>query len=120
MGSKNNLHQSYQDYQKFLDAGGRMGLQHDVVQEGTYAWNPFLIEYEPHDMVVIEQGEVGVMKAYAGLPTIDISEGEFKHGALVRPGHCGIWRFALGTKKYPLNPQCYQIVIVPTSIIALN
>ena len=29
LGNKNNLHNNYQDFQAFLDNGGRIGLQHD-------------------------------------------------------------------------------------------
>ena len=29
LGSQNDLHNNYQDFQRFLDAGGRIGLQHD-------------------------------------------------------------------------------------------
>ena len=31
---------NYQDYQKFLDAGGRIGLQHDPLLYGSYTLNP--------------------------------------------------------------------------------
>ena len=30
LGSKNNLHNNYQDFQAFLDNGGKIGLQHDT------------------------------------------------------------------------------------------
>ena len=71
-------------------------------------------------MLVVEQGQVAVMKAYVGLPTQDTSGIEFKFGSLVRPGHRGIWQEPLRTGKYPINPRCYQAVIVPTFIITLN
>ncbi len=71
-------------------------------------------------MLVVEQGQVAVIKAYVGLPTQDTSGAEFKFGSLVRPGHRGIWQEPLRTGKYPINPRCYQAVIVPTFIITLN
>jgi len=120
LGNQNNRHGAYQDFQKFLDLGGSMGLQHDPLLYGAYNLNPFLLRVEEVPMLVVEQGQVAVMKAYVGLPTQDTSGAEFKFGSLVRPGHRGIWQEPLRTGKYPINPRCYQAVIVPTFIITLN
>ncbi|MDD2717204.1 MAG: SPFH domain-containing protein [Candidatus Wallbacteria bacterium] len=120
LGSKNHLHNNYQDFQAFLNNGGKIGLQHDPLLYGAYTLNPFLVSVELSDMLVIEQGEVAVVKAYVGLPTKDQSGVEFKFGSLVNPGHKGIWIEPLRTGKYPINPRCYHPVIVPTSILTLN
>jgi hypothetical protein len=120
LGSQNDRHGAYQDFQKFLDLGGKIGLQHDPLLYGAYNLNPFLLRVEEVPMLVIEQGQVAVIKAYAGLPTQDTSGADFKFGSLVHPGHRGIWREPLRTGKYPINPRCYQAVIVPTFIITLN
>ena len=120
LGSKNQLHNNYQDFQTFLDRGGRIGLQHDPLLYGAYTLNPFLVKVEAVPMLVVRQGEVAVIKAYVGLVTVDTSGAEFKFGSLVRPGHRGIWQEALRTGKYPINPHCYQAEIVPTSILTLN
>ena len=71
LGSKNNLHNNYQDYQAFLDNGGHIGLQHDPLLYGAYLLNPFLVQVELAPMLVVQQGEVAVIKAYVGLPTLD-------------------------------------------------
>jgi SPFH domain / Band 7 family len=120
LGNQNDKHSAYQDFQKFLDLGGKIGLQHDPLLYGAYNLNPFLVRVEEVPMLVVEQGQVAVMKAYVGLPTQDTSGSEFKFGSLVRPGHRGIWQEPLRTGKYPINPRCYQAVIVPTFIITLN
>lgn len=120
MGSKNNFHNNYQDFQAFLDHGGKIGLQHDPILYGAYALNPFLVQVEHVPMLVVRQGEVAVVKAYVGLSAEDTSGVEFNFGALVRPGHRGVWREPLRTGKYPINPRCYQAEIVPTAIITLN
>jgi regulator of protease activity HflC (stomatin/prohibitin superfamily) len=120
LGSKNDLHNNYQDFQKFLDAGGKIGLQHDPLMYGAYLLNPFLVRVEMVPMLVVNQGEVAVVKGYVGLPTLDTSGAEFKFGSIVRPGHRGIWAEPLRTGKYPINPRVYAAEIVPTSILTLN
>lgn len=120
MGSKNVLHNNYQDFQAFLDAGGRIGLQHDPLLYGAYLLNPFLVRVELVPMLVVNQGEVAVIKAFVGLPTLDTSGVEFKFGSIVRPGHRGIWQEPLRTGKYAINPRVYAAEIVPTFILTLN
>src|SRR5438876_6246795 len=120
LGKKNELHNNYQDFQAFLDSGGRIGLQHDPLLYGAYLLNPFLVRVEPARMLVVNQGEVAVINSYVGLPTLDTSGPEFKFGSIVQPGHRGIWREALRTGKYPLNPRIYAAEKVPTFILTLN
>jgi regulator of protease activity HflC (stomatin/prohibitin superfamily) len=120
LGAKNQLHNNYQDFQRFLDSGGRIGLQHDPLLYGAYLLNPFLVRVELAPMLVVNQGEVAVIKSYVGLPTLDTSGPEFKFGSIVQPGHRGIWREALRTGKYPLNPRIYAAEKVPTFILTLN
>ena len=120
LGNKNTIHNNYQDFQAFIDNGGRIGLQHDPLLYGVYNLNPFLVNVEVAPMLVIEQGQVAVIKSYVGLPSQDTSGEEFKFGSIVRPGHRGIWREALRTGKYPLNSHCYKAEIVPTAILNLN
>jgi regulator of protease activity HflC (stomatin/prohibitin superfamily) len=120
LSNKNNLHNSYQDFQSFLDQNGRIGLQHDPLLHGAYTLNPFLVRVERVPMLVVEQGQVAVIKSYVGLPTADTSGIDFKFGTLVRPGHRGIWQEPLRTGKYPINLYCYKAEIVPTAILTLN
>jgi hypothetical protein len=120
IGNQNERHNNYQDYQKFLDAGGRIGLQHDPLLYGSYALNPYLVRVETVPMLVVKQGEVAVIKAAVGLPTEDVSGDEFKFGSIVHPGHRGIWEEPLRTGKYAINPRIYQAEMVPTAILTLN
>jgi regulator of protease activity HflC (stomatin/prohibitin superfamily) len=117
---KNEVHNNYQDFQTFLDKGGCIGLQHDPLLYGAYNLNPFLVAVELVPMLVVNQGQVAVVKAYVGLATVDTSGAAFKFGSLVRPGHRGIWEEPLRTGKYPINPRCYSVEIVPTFILTLN
>jgi uncharacterized membrane protein YqiK len=120
LASKNDLHNNYQDFQAFLDAGGRIGLQHDPLLYGAYLLNPFLVRVQLVPMLVVNQGEVAVVKGFVGLPTLDTSGAEFKFGSIVRPGHRGIWQEPLRTGKYAINPRVYAAEIVPTFILTLN
>ncbi len=120
LGNKNNLHNNYQDFQRFIDNGGKIGLQHDPLLYGAYLLNPFLVQVETVPMLVVNQGEVAVVKGYVGLPTSDTSGVEFKFGSIVQPGHRGIWQEPLRTGKYAINPRVYAAEIVPTSILTLN
>ena len=88
--------------------GGRIGLQHDPLLYGAYTLNPFLVSVEMVPMLVVNQGQVAVVKAYVGLATEDTSGADFKFGSLVRPGHRGIWQEPLRTGKYAINPRCLQ------------
>ena len=83
LGNKNNLHNNYQDFQGFLDQGGRIGLQHDPLLPGAYLLNPFLIHVDLVPMTVVNQGEVNVVMSYVGLPTQDMSGEDFKFGSIV-------------------------------------
>jgi uncharacterized membrane protein YqiK len=78
------------------------------------------VQVELMPMLLVKQGEVAVVKAFVGLPTLDTSGTDFKFGSIVRPGHRGIWQEPLRTGKYPINPRCYAAEIVPTSILTLN
>src|SRR4051794_23494174 len=120
LGSKNTLHNNYQDFQAFLDHGGKIGLQHDTLLYGAYLLNPFLVRVDLVPMLVVNQGEVAVIKGFVGLPTDDTSGAEFKFGSIVRPGHRGIWQEPLRTGKYAINPRVYAAEIVPTFILTLN
>ncbi len=120
LGDKNQSHNNYQNFQAFIDAGGEMGLQHDVLRYGAYNLNPFLVRVEIVPMLVVRQGETAAIKAYVGLSTQDTSGVDFKFGSLVRPGHRGLWREPLRTGKYAINPRIYQAEIVPTAILKLD
>lgn len=82
-GNKNQQHNNYQNFQSFIDSGGRIGLQHDPLLYGAYNLNPFLVSVELVPMLVVEQGQVAVVKSYVGLVTQDTSGEEFKFGSLV-------------------------------------
>ena len=90
LAAQNTTHKAYQDFEEFLKAGGRAGLQHDGITEGTYYLNPWLVSVEPARVIHVMEGEVAVIKSKVGLVDDDISGAEFKFGTIVRPGHRGL------------------------------
>src|SRR2546428_3015323 len=81
LGDKNELHNNYQNFQAFLDAGGEVGLQHDVLPDGAYNLNPFLVRVEIVPILAVRQGVTANINAYVCLSTRDNSRVEFKFGS---------------------------------------
>lgn len=119
LDTQNRKHKAYQDFGGFIAAGGRTGLQHDVITEGTYYRNPWLFNVEPLPVLHVLEGEVAVIKAKVGLVDQDISGADFKFGTIVHPGHRGLWSEAIRTGSWLLNPRCYEHTKVPTKILTL-
>jgi len=118
--NSNASHDSFQDFQKFIELGGKMGLQHDPLPPGVYALNPFLVKVEKLPITHVKPGEVAVVRSGVGLETQDTSGVKFKFGSLVRPGHRGVWRSTIGVGIWMLNARIYQIELVKTAILTLN
>jgi hypothetical protein len=116
LGAKNELHNNYQDFQAFLDSGGRIGLQHDPLLYGAPAQPFSSTSRQPRCWSSARARSR--LKSYVGLrpPTRPgRSSSSVNRSA---PGHRGIWREAL--LKYPLNPRIYAAEKVPTFILTLN
>jgi uncharacterized membrane protein YqiK len=119
LNNRNTPHRAYQDFEAFLREGGRTGLQHDPVTEGTYYFNPWLVSVEQLPVLHVMEGQVAVIKSKVGLVEQDISGAEFKFGSIVLPGHRGLWSEPIRTGSWLLNPRCYEASIVPTKILTL-
>jgi uncharacterized membrane protein YqiK len=119
LNNRNTPHRAYQDFDAFLREGGRTGLQHDPVTEGTYYFNPWLVSVEQLPVLHVMEGQVAVIKSKVGLVEQDISGAEFKFGSIVLPGHRGLWSEPIRTGSWLLNPRCYEASIVPTKILTL-
>src|ERR1700761_8170547 len=59
-------HKNYQDPIAFISAGGRKGLQEDVILAGTYYLNPWFVIVEQVAMIYIPIGYVGVVNSFVG------------------------------------------------------
>ena len=113
-------HNNFQDADVFLKNGGRRGLQQQIVLAGMYIFNPWFVQVEQVDMVLIPIGTVGVVNSYVGPDGTDVSGVDFKHGNIVAKGHKGVWSEPLGPGKYPLNPYIMKVELVPTTNLVLN
>ncbi len=113
-------HNSFQDPEKFLQAGGRRGRQLQVLVEGTYYINRLFATVETIPKTVIEVGNVGVVVSYTGETGADISGNEYKHGELVQNNQRGVWNVPLLPGKYAFNTYAGKVIMVPTTNFILK
>ncbi|MBL9185499.1 MAG: flotillin family protein [Verrucomicrobiaceae bacterium] len=113
-------HNNFQDAQAFLSAGGRRGLQEQILLSGQWNLNPWFAHVEQVEMVEIPIGHVGVVISYVGNLHEDVSGPDFKHGDLVEVGHKGVWVRPLLPGKHPVNTRVMRVELVPTTNIVLN
>ena len=113
-------HDNFQNAQAFLEAGGRRGLQEQVLLSGSWNLNPWFAQVEQVPMLSIPIGSVGVVISFVGLAHEDVSGAAFKHGDLVNVGHKGVWVSPLYPGKHPVNTRVMRVELVPTTNIVLN
>ena len=114
------FHNSFQDPEKFLAAGGRKGRQLQVLVEGTYYLNRLFATVEEIGKTVIEVGQVGVVVSYTGAAGVDQSGDGYRHGELVENGERGVWRAPLLPGKYAFNTYAGRVTTVPTTNFILK
>jgi len=119
-GKEVSGHNSYQNGQAFLDAGGFKGLQEQVVLAGRYFINPMFATVEIVEMTKVPIANAGVVIAYVGDEGKDVTGDSFKHGNLVSKGQKGVWVEPLDPGKYPINPYTHKVECVPTANVVLN
>lgn len=119
-GEKVEGHNNFQDFDAFLNNNGRRGLQEQVILAGSYNINPWAVLVEEKAMTEIPIGYVGVVISFVGNDGADVTGSEFKHGNLVNKGEKGVWIEPYGPGKYPINPYCMNIELVPTTNLVLN
>jgi uncharacterized membrane protein YqiK len=119
-GNPATFHNSFQDPEKFLAAGGRKGRQLQVLAEGTYYINRLFATIERIGKTVVEVGQVGVVVSYTGEAGVDTSGESYRHGELVENGQRGVWRDPLLPGKYAFNTFAGRITMVPTTNFILK
>jgi uncharacterized membrane protein YqiK len=131
-------HNSFQDGQAFLSAGGFRGPQEAVLRPGTYYVNPYLFSVVGAPLTIVNQGEVGVLISNIGrdpaalgvdgdtLPSSSLArrpedpeEVRVDRGIRTRhvvpDGFRGIQRNVLGPGKYNINPRAFTVIPIPTT-----
>jgi len=114
-----DAHNSFQEPERFLAAGGRRGRQERVLVEGTYYINRLFATVEFINKTIIPVGFVGVVVSYTGRKGEDMSGTEYSHGELVQTGCRGVWRDPLMPGKYAFNTYAGKIELVPTTNFVL-
>ena len=113
-------HNSFQDPEKFLQAGGLRGRQLQTLVEGTYYINRLFATIEMVPKTVVEVGNVGVVVSYTGEAGIDLTGDQYKHGELVKKHTRGVWSEPLLPGKYAFNTYAGKVMIVPTTNFILK
>ena len=113
-------HDNFQNGQKFIQQGGRRGLQQQILLSGSWNLNPWFVRVEQVPMTEIPIGYVGVVVSFVGEAPDDVSGAAFTHGNLVRVGHKGVWVEPLYPGKHPINTRVMKVELVPTINIVLN
>jgi uncharacterized membrane protein YqiK len=114
------FHNSFQDPEKFLAAGGRRGRQLQVLVEGSYFINRLFATVEKVAKTIVEVGHVGVVVSYTGELGVDTSGNDYRHGELVDRGTRGVWSEPLLPGKYAFNTYAAKILMVPTTNFILK
>ena len=100
------------DGTKFMQTGYK-GPQLTVLTPGQYRYNPKLFQITLAPVVDIVVGEVGVVRANAGL-TATNNAIDVNGVPLVPKGYKGIWNDTLAPGQYYMHPTAYQVVKVKT------
>lgn len=113
-------HDNFQQTQKFMNGGGRRGLQEQVILSGSWNLNPWFVQVEQVEMTEVPIGYVGVVISFVGASHEDVSGESFTHGNLVNRGDKGVWIEPLYPGKHPLNTKIMKVELVPTTNVVLN
>jgi uncharacterized membrane protein YqiK len=113
-------HNSFQDADNFLAAGGMRGRQLQVLVEGTYYINRLFATVEMIQKTIVEVGNVGVVVSYTGAMGADLSGKDYRHGELASKGNRGVWNEPLLPGKYAFNTYAGKVIVVPTTNFILK
>jgi uncharacterized membrane protein YqiK len=113
-------HNSFQDADAFLAAGGMRGRQLQVLVEGTYYINRLFATVEMIQKTFVEVGNVGVVVSFTGAMGADLSGKDYRHGELASKGNRGVWNEPLLPGKYAFNTYAGKVIIVPTTNFILK
>lgn len=113
-------HDNFQRADRFVQDGGRRGLQEQVMLSGSWNLNPWFVQTQQVPMTEVPIGYVGVVISFVGKSHQDVSGAAFTHGNLVNKGDKGVWVEPLYPGKHPLNTQIMKVELVPTTNIVLN
>jgi uncharacterized membrane protein YqiK len=113
-------HNNFQDIESFLNNGGQRGIQSQIVQSGTYNFNPWFVSFKEVPLTEVPIGSVGVIISFVGDKGEDLTGEKFGHGNIVANGKKGVWNVPFDPGKYAINPATQRMEVVPTTNIVLN
>ena len=121
---------NYQDARAFMKNGGQKGKQTKYLNTGVYRINTLLFSITAADVTVIEEGQMGIITAAAGLP---LDEGQIAgkpidgHNNfqnidvfLTSGGQKGLQTQFILAGSYTINPWAVSIQTVPMTEIPIS
>jgi regulator of protease activity HflC (stomatin/prohibitin superfamily) len=125
-----NAHDSFQDGEAFLSAGGQKGPQVDTLPPGQYRINTYLFHVRAVDAITIPQGQLGVVIAHDGTP-IDAgrllgkrvaNHNSFQDGEIFlhSGGQRGPQIEVMLPGRYRINADLFEVQVQPATIVTAN
>ncbi len=116
----------FQDGEAFLRNGGEKGPQLAILPPGEYQINPHLFTIEIEDAVIIEEAEIGLVEAVAGMPCpvgrifaapVECDHFQDADAFLRNGGQKGPQITVLPPGNYRINTALFQIERRPVTVI---
>jgi uncharacterized membrane protein YqiK len=119
---------SYQDAKAFLDNGGKKGPQVAILRPGVYRINTKLFAISIHDVVTIDEKEIGIVTAKDGTPLpagyviSPAPKGDHKYyqdgqAFINEEGYRGTQLETLQPGRYYINPLLFDVLITPKAVV---
>lgn len=124
--------------QKIAEAGQK-GIQRDTLGPGRYFINPWITEFELHDLIEVPAGDPKTWREVyetgnpeyqipritgswpkVGVVTSLVGKGTEMAERVVEPGFQGIMRQVLTPGTYRLNPYAYKVELVDAVVVPLG
>lgn len=116
--AKHVICDNFQDARAFLENGGQRGVQAAVIPPGTWRVNALVFKTRMVDMIVIEEGEVGIVEALDGKPlsggrvlarTVACDSFQDPKAFMENGGERGPQMAVIPQGQYRINPALFQV-----------
>jgi regulator of protease activity HflC (stomatin/prohibitin superfamily) len=118
---------------------GQKGIQRETLGPGRYFFNPWVWDWELHDLVEISAGDPNTWREYYAEAAADTAFPDIQGGwpqigllvnkvgkpapaqnEVVEAGYQGIQRDVLTPGTYRINPYVYEVKLLPATVVPLG